>query len=102
VCENGTSLSIEVRNLGQAAVPPGAEVELYKGDPPNGTSILLAATTLTLYPAQAQTFVVPVTDAEVKAGTVNVYAVVTAPSGVFECRLDNNQSAPGLGTCSKL
>ena len=94
------TLSVVVRNLGQSVLPPGVQVDVYK----DGLATPIGATTtsIALYPAQAQTLPVAVSDSEVLGGQAKVHGVITTPASVKECRVDNNASATVIGTCAKL
>ena len=98
-CIGDFALVAVVRNLGTAVLPPGAQVEFYKGDQPNGELIGTAATKLALFPAQAEQVAIELGDTQpdVQSGDIDVYAVVTTPSA--ECRTDNNTSKQDTGQC---
>jgi hypothetical protein len=100
-CSQGDAVAAVVRNLGQVAVAPGVQVDFYKGEAPSGTLIGSVNTTLTLYLAQAESVVLPITDQEIIGGGVNVYAVATPPASVKECRTDNNTSPSVIASCKK-
>jgi FG-GAP-like repeat len=97
-----SSVSAVVRNLGEAALPPGATVTLYAGTPAGGTALDDAATTVSLYPLQSEVVTFYLTDppADVISGSTPLYATVGTDSGVHECRPGNNTSEPVSGKCS--
>lgn len=94
---------VTVRNLGEAVLPAGAEVVVYRGapaDPPRAEDELArASTTRRLYPAQAETLRVHVGDVELANGNGASFAVVRAPDGVPECRTDNNVASELASIC---
>jgi hypothetical protein len=91
-CDSSSSIQALVQNVGEAVLPAGAVVDIVAG----GKTVTSTHTSLALYPAQSQTLSIGVTT----AGLVgDVYAVVHVPSGVEECRSDNNKSPP-LVRCS--
>lgn len=89
-----------VRNLGTAPLRPGAVVELFKGPMP-GSSLGTRATSLTLYPAQAERleFDLGTAHPELSAGDQPAWADVTPNAGDRECRMDNNSSGETLVAC---
>ncbi|MCC6665900.1 MAG: VCBS repeat-containing protein [Polyangiaceae bacterium] len=101
-CSGAFGVLVEVRNLGSAPLPPGMKVEVFSGNPPSGTLLATTATTLPLYAAQAEVLVVDLSTApaDVKSGATPVYATVTPPTGVVECRTDNNSSQAASAVCS--
>ncbi len=99
-CAGDYGLIARVRNIGEAAVPPGVAVGFYLGDPANGgTKLGEAKTTQTLYSLGSEN--VALTLASEPNGLV--YAVVADGGGPYpwhECREDNNTSTgqdPGCG-----
>jgi len=98
-CELGQQLRVQVRNLGEAPLPPGIPVDLMKGAPGAGTLLGTATTTRTLGPAQGERLTVPVTDTAVLSGMATIYVVVRPPPSVRECRPNNNTSAPIARSC---
>jgi FG-GAP-like repeat len=96
-----TGIAATVRNVGEAAMPPGLEVTFYFGDPPSGTELGTGTTTKTLYSAQSEvvTLSIGTPPAGMLNGTTPVYATVTVPDSVHECRPDNNTSAPATAQC---
>lgn len=97
VCPGPTALAATVRNLGESALPAGATVTFYK-DP--GTVLGTVNTTLTLYPAESERVLLPVSDADVKSGTVSVWATVTTAASVKQCRTDNDASPKIKAKCT--
>lgn len=97
-CGGAYSLVATVRNIGQAVLPAGTTVKFYK-DPPNGTLVGSAATTIPLGPAQAQLVSIgwPMPPADLVV--TKVYATVEVALPTHECRTDNNQSKPIDGAC---
>ena len=87
-----------VRNIGQAAVPPGIVVGFYDGDPNLGGQLLgQAVTTKTLYPAEAEDVTLDGASVPqaIQEGTQSLWVVVDDGNTVHpwtECRLDNNVS----------
>ncbi len=102
-CGGAFGVLVEVRNLGSAPLPPGMPVELFSGTPPAGTSLATAKTTVPLYAAQAEVLSIdlPSAPADVQSGATPVYAVITPPAGVLECRTDNNTSDPVAAVCGQ-
>lgn len=98
-CPGMDALIVTVRNLGEAVLAAGVDVDVRKGDGDAGVSLGTAKTTRALYPAESESFSFPLTDADAKAGTANVVAVATPPVTVHECRADNNTSAPLVMSC---
>lgn len=100
-CPGPTAVVATVRNLGEAIVPAGIDVAIFKGTPPAGTQFGATKTTRALYPAESEdlTFVFGAGDADARTGAVPVYASVTPPASVHECRADNNTSPPVAMTC---
>jgi len=92
-------VTVTVRNLGEAVMPIGAEVRLYRGpivSAPDPADLLgTMNTTRALFPAQAEDLNFPTTDPGILGGSVRVHAVVELPATARECREDNN-SAEGL------
>jgi hypothetical protein len=97
-----TGVTAVVRNMGQAALPPGVVVSFYAGDPPGGTKLGEAVTTKLLYPVQAETLTLQLATAppDVVSGATLLYATVTTDPSVHECRTGNNTSEPVSGKCS--
>jgi ribosomal protein S11 len=93
-CETG-QLRINVRNLGEAPLPPGIPVDVMKGP----TLLATVTTTRVLGPAQGELLLVTVTDPQVLMGMANVHVVVRPPASVRECRPGNNASAPISLSC---
>jgi hypothetical protein len=98
-CTGDFAVLATVQNLGEAVLPAGVLVEIQKGAGA-GTKIAEARTTVPLYPAQAQTLTVPITDAAARAGAEPVFAQLVLPSSVQECRPDNNRSGE-LPSCAQ-
>jgi hypothetical protein len=98
-CVGDYGLFARVRNIGEAAVPPGVLVGFYAGTPPNGTKIGEVATSQWLFSLGSEDVFLPL--ASVPASVV--YAVVDdgGPAHAWvECRTDNNTSEgaePGCG-----
>ena len=107
LCPGPTALVATVRNIGQAAIPPGVSVGFYEGSPP-GKLLGHATTTQVLYPAEAQAVTLPLTspDQALTSGTSPVYAVFDdggpAHPAWHECRTDNNTSAPVSAACQNV
>jgi hypothetical protein len=82
---------VRVRNLGQAPVPAGVQVEVYVGDPDAGGDLVGSVeTTQELYPAQAEDIVVPLGG----PAADEVFVVIDPLQGGHpwrECRVDNNR-----------
>ena len=104
-CVGDYGLIARVRNVGQAAVPPGVPVRLYAGDPDfDGVQLgETLYTTQTLYSTGAEDLLLEVDNwpPAVVDGSVLVYAVVDdeMPEHLWqECRTDNNKSS-GSGEC---
>jgi hypothetical protein len=93
-CNGDYALVATVRNLGEAALPPGVPVGFYVGMPPNGTLLGTLATQSTLLPAESEALVLA---ADPLALGASVYAVVDHEGPPHpqwaECRTDNNTSA---------
>ncbi len=102
-CSGTFGVLVEVRNLGSAPLPTGIKVEVFAGSPPTGTSLATATTTIPLYAAQAEVLSIelPNAPADVKSGQTPVFATVTPPSGVVECRTDNNSSSAVSAVCNQ-
>jgi len=102
-CTGAFGVLVEVRNLGSAPLPAGVKVELFSGSPPSGTLLATTATTIPLYSAQAEVLAVDLASApaDVKSGQTPVYATVTPPASVVECRTDNNSSSAVSAVCSQ-
>ncbi|MBK9001627.1 MAG: VCBS repeat-containing protein [Myxococcales bacterium] len=102
-CSGAFGVLVEVRNLGSAPLPAGIGVEVFAGSPPTGTSLATATTTIPLYAAQAEVLSIdlPSAPADVKSGQTPVFATVTPPSGVVECRTDNNSSSAVSAVCNQ-
>ena len=99
------ALIARVRNVGQAAVPPGIPVRIYAGDPDfDGVQLgETLFTSQTLYSTGAEDLVHEMDNwpPAVVDGSVLVYAVVDdeMPEHLWqECRTDNNKSS-GSGEC---
>jgi hypothetical protein len=102
-CTDSYALVVTVRNLGQAAMPPGIQVSVYAGTPPNGDKLGDGATSVTLGPAQSESLTISVTaPADVMSGKTPVYATVSVPPPTRECREDNNTSPPASAGCNVL
>lgn len=97
-CPGPLAIVATVRNLGESALPAGATVTLYKDA---GTAIGTATTTLTLYPAEAESivFTLGTGDEDVRTGAVDVWATVAPVPSVNECRADNNASPKTRAKC---
>ncbi len=98
------SLIATVRNLGEAALPPGVRVEFYSGTAPGGTKLGEGVTTVALGPVQAQHVVLQPASvpSAVQNGATPAYAVVSVPAGTVECREDNNTSDPAQANCGSV
>ncbi len=104
-CVGEYGLVATVRNLGSAALPDGLVVGMYAGTAPGGTLLGSDVTTKVLYPAEAESILFPLPNADpgILDGSTPVYAVVVdgaPPPGLFECRTDNNTSPPASGACA--
>jgi hypothetical protein len=99
VCGQQDELVATVRNVGQAALPPGVQVDFYVGMPGTGTLLGSGVTTGTLYAAQSELVKFSPTDPLITQSNQSLYAIVIPPMAVHECRTDNNESAVILGTC---
>jgi len=94
VCTDGYAIVARVRNLGEAAVPPGVVVGFYDGDPSGaGTKLGEEVTTQTLYALGSEdlrlTLAAPPTN--------QIYVIVDddpSPKSWVECRPDNNIAGP--------
>lgn len=98
-CGRPFALAAVVRNIGEASLPAGVVVGFYSGQPGGGALLGKAATSKVLYPAEAETVLLP--QPEPLKGTI--YAVVD-DSGMphpewAECRTDNNVSPAVPGDC---
>jgi len=94
ICTDGYAIVARVRNVGEAAVPPGVVVGFYDGDPSNGgTQIGQDVTTQTLYSLGSEDLrLVPAA-----APSGQIYVVVdddVSPKSWVECRPDNNTAGP--------
>lgn len=100
-CSGPFGVLVEVRNLGSAPLPPGVTVEVFAGTPPSGTLLATSSTTLPLYLAQAEVLSIDLATAppDVQSGATTVFAQVTPPSGVVQCRTDNDTSPPASAAC---
>ena len=95
-CMGSYQAVARVRNIGQAAVPPGVAVGFYDADPSQGGTLLgTGYTTKTLYPAEGED--VPLENAVVpqaiQDGDADLWVVVDdgMPEHPWhECRTDNN------------
>ena len=95
-CVGGFGVVATVRNLGEAVLPPGARVRIYRGALTPGVvsedAALLgtAFTTRSLYPAQAQELLFALSEADARPilfdGTEPAHAIADAPAEVQECR----------------
>jgi hypothetical protein len=96
-CGSPITLSATVRNIGEAALPAGVEVDFYAGNAPGGTKLGTAKTAFALYSAQSETLTfgnVPAADQQGES----FYAVVDPPTAPahpawHECNTSNNTSA---------
>lgn len=103
-CAGEYGLVARVRNVGEAAIPAGATVRFYLGDPANGGVELDGsplATTKALYPAESEDVVLLVPDPsdELTSGATPFHVVVETDPAQHECRVDNN-AALGSGQCA--
>ncbi|NVB42348.1 VCBS repeat-containing protein [Pseudenhygromyxa sp. WMMC2535] len=95
-CQGGYEAIARVRNVGQAAVPPGVIVGFYDGDPEQGGTLLgQSVTTKTLYPAEAEDVVLSgdLVPEAIQDGDEELWVVVDdgMPEHAWhECRTDNN------------
>jgi hypothetical protein len=97
-CAGEYGLFARVRNIGQAAVPPGVVVGFYLGDPQQGNLLGQGTTTQQLFALGSEDIFLPLADPP--AGLV--VAVVddgSPPHTWVECRTDNNESAATDPTC---
>lgn len=110
-CSGAYGLVARVRNIGEAAAPPGVPVSFFIGDgPADGVEIVGSplATTRAIYPAESEDIVLPWPDAPsaVRSGASKVYAVVDdveeAERRLQECRVDNNVSEAISGYCPEI
>ena len=95
-CVGGFGIVATVRNLGEAVLPPGARVRLYRGPltpgvvPPDAALLGTAFTTRSLYPAQAEELVFALPEADARPilfdGTERAHAIADVPPEVRECR----------------
>ena len=93
-------MAATVYNLGQAPLPAGVDVTLYQGMAPSGMAIGTLSTTTLLLPAQSERLEFDLASApDVESGAEPAHAVVAPPSGVTECRPDNNASAVAVMEC---
>lgn len=100
-CTGEYGLVATVRNVGQAALPAGAKVRLFAGNPPGGVALGELATTRALYPAEAESLflAMPDPDPAITSGATLVYAIVEEPLSARECRADNNVSQAAEARC---
>ena len=99
-CSVDIGIAAIVRNLGEGVLPPGAQVELFEGTVATpGVSLGAMTTSLALYPSQSERIVFPVSDPAVLSGTQDIFARVTVPPAVPECRPDNNTAQNIVGGC---
>lgn len=100
-CAGAFGVLVEVRNLGSAPLPKGLAVDVYSGTPPSGTLLASGVTTIPLYGAQAEVVAIDLSSAppDVQSGSTTVYATVTPPANVLECRTDNNTSPAVSAKC---
>jgi hypothetical protein len=94
-CGTPITLSATVRNIGEAALPSGVEVDFYAGSAPNGTKLGSAKTALVLYSAQSETLTfknVPAADQGAFYAVVDPSTAPPHPSW-HECNTSNNTSA---------
>ncbi|MFO7566041.1 MAG: FG-GAP-like repeat-containing protein [Enhygromyxa sp.] len=102
-CLEGYQAIATVRNIGQAAVPPGVVVGFYDGDPALGGALLGSGlTTKTLYPAEAEDVILDGANvpAPIQAGETELWVVVDdgMPEHPWhECRTDNNTHHEKVG-----
>jgi len=90
-CAGDYELLATVRNVGEAAVPPGVVVGFYEGVPSAGNRLGEAFTTQTLYSLGSEVVSLPLAAQPQSL----VYAVVddgSPPHTWHECRTDNNES----------
>ncbi len=99
-CGSPRVMAATVYNLGQAPLPAGVDVTLYQGMAPSGMAIGTLSTTTLLLPAQSERLEFDLASApDVESGAEPAHAVVAPPSGVTECRPDNNASAVAVMEC---
>ena len=104
-CGSPFSVSVTVRNIGEAALPAGVVVGVYAGTAPAGTKLGSTATQIPLYAAQSETIVVslPAAPSGVQTGATPVYAIVddtTTPHPSWhECNTANDTSASSNASC---
>jgi hypothetical protein len=106
-CDSPQGLRATVVNAGEALMPPGAEVRFYRGSysdsPPESDRLGVASTTRTLHPAQSEDVSIELGGEDAQAilrGEQSVFAIVDPPSGVPECRADNNHASGLAWTCN--
>ncbi|HLT39554.1 MAG TPA: hemolysin, partial [Enhygromyxa sp.] len=103
LCMNGYQAIATVRNIGQAAVPPGVVVGFYDGDPSLGGALLgSGVTTKALYPAEAEEVILDGASVPqaIKDGDAELWVVVDdgMPEHPWhECRTDNNVHHEDVG-----
>ncbi|HEY8377175.1 MAG TPA: VCBS repeat-containing protein, partial [Nannocystis sp.] len=103
-CEGPYGLVARVRNIGQAAVPPGVVVGFYEGDPDQGgVQLGVGMTKKALYPAEAEDVAIDVPNPSeaLTDGTIPVFVVLDdgQPEHSWkECRTENNK-VQGSGYC---
>ncbi|HMY17685.1 MAG TPA: VCBS repeat-containing protein, partial [Polyangium sp.] len=98
LCGGSYGLLARVRNIGEAAAPPGVNIGLYAGDPAAGGKPLPGSplvTTKSLYPAESEELYLPLPNPPpgVVDGSVKIYVVVddnAPPHAWHECHIDNN------------
>jgi hypothetical protein len=105
VCGATYSIVATVQNLGEAPLPAGVVVGFYMGMPPSGTNLGQSQTAKTLYPAEAENVVLPLSSppSAITSGMTPIYAVVDdgmPPHPWHECRTDNDTSAAVSGKCN--
>ncbi|MBX3228263.1 MAG: VCBS repeat-containing protein [Labilithrix sp.] len=99
VCEGDTTVTVVVRNVGEAAVPAGVVIGVYAGT----TKLGSLTTTRPLYPAEAQPLDQAVAGAGVAPGaTVRAIVDDGAPPhpSWTECRTDDNTAQTTARACS--
>lgn len=100
-CTPPAHLVATVRNIGEALLPAELTVTFYRGVSPSGVELGTVKTKVPLYSAQAQTvsLAIDANNTDILNGKVPVYAAVTVPEGVHECRIDNNESKTTYADC---
>jgi hypothetical protein len=101
-CPGPHAVVATVRNVGQAVLPAGIGVKFYAGEVPSAALLGEGVTTVALYPAQAElvSLALPSPPADIASGKTAVYAELSPPASVHECRTDNNTSPAVWAKCA--